>query len=317
MPSFDDRPGGLLGSLSKPRVDQPASGPVGAGENTPAASPTVPIQPPNAPTPSTGQLTPLTPAITRQLSALQNSPGVTRVLPGISENTSQRIPVVIKGEMKKIAAPSPLPPPEKEKRRLLVSLAGIVILLLMTAIVLLSASPLGQEIGLSISSLQQGSLFNNHNPTVNGLIAQATATAVYHQQTDGYDPYYSGNQIITNGSASRDWPAGECTYWANSYYHQLTGYWISWNGNADQWVAGAQKAGWNTSSSPHVPSIVVLMPGTQGASRAYGHVAVVESVTGNTVHTSNMNWYANGGGFNRVSNVDFTTGPGVYFVWHS
>ncbi len=317
MSSFDDRPGGLLGSLSKPRVDQPVSGPLGAGENTPASSPTVPIQPSNAPTPSTGQLTPLTPAITRQLSALQNSPGVTRVLPGISENTSQRIPVVIKGEMKKIAAPSPLPPPVQKKRRLLVSLAGIVILLLMTTIVLLSASPLGQEIGLSISSLQQGSLFNNHNPTVNGLIAQATATAVYHQQTDGYDPYYSGNQIFTNGTTSLAWPAGECTYWANSYYHQLTGYWISWNGNADQWVAGAQKAGWNTSSSPHVPSVIVLMPGTQGASRAYGHVAVVESVTGNTVHTSNMNWYANGGGFDRVSNVDFTTGPGVYFVWHS
>jgi surface antigen len=53
----------------------------------------------------------------------------------------------------------------------------------------------------------------------------------------------------------------------------------------------------------------------QGAS-AYGHVAVVESlVNSTTVHTSNMNWYANGGGWDRVSYYDFTTGSGVYFIW--
>src|SRR5258708_16043175 len=123
--------------------------------------------------------------------------------------------------------------------------------------------------------------------------------------------------MFTNGNTALGWAGGECTYWANSYYHQLTGYWISWNGNADQWVAGAQKAGWNTSSSPHVPSVIVLMPGTQGASRAYGHVAVVESVTGNTVHTSNMNWYANGGGLHRAPHAAFTTRPRLYLPWPS
>ena len=81
-------------------------------------------------------------------------------------------------------------------------------------------------------------------------------------------------------------------------------------------MAGARAAGWNVSQSPHVPSIIVLMPYVQGA-YGYGHVAVVESASGNTVHTSNMNWWNGGGGWDRISNADFTVGSGVYFIWHS
>lgn len=62
---------------------------------------------------------------------------------------------------------------------------------------------------------------------------------------------------------------------------------------------------------------MVLMPGVQGASQV-GHVAVVESlVNSTTVRTSNMDWYINGGGLNKVSYANFTTGSGVYFIWHS
>ncbi|HET8844392.1 MAG TPA: CHAP domain-containing protein, partial [Ktedonobacteraceae bacterium] len=143
-------------------------------------------------------------------------------------------------------------------------------------------------------------------------------TAVYYQQNDGYDPSSGGAQQVTNGVGSLNWPVGQCTSWANARYHELMHYWVSWSGNANQWVAGAQAAGWNVSTTPHVPSIIVLMGGVQGASSMYGHVAVVESqINSNTVHTSNMNWWANGGGWDIVSYVDFTVGPGVYFVWHS
>ena len=69
---------------------------------------------------------------------------------------------------------------------------------------------------------------------------------------------------------------------------------------------------------PHVPSILVLMPYVQGA-YGYGHVAIVESEDDNAspivVHTSNMNWFNGGGGWDRESNYDFTVGSGVYFVW--
>jgi surface antigen len=109
---------------------------------------------------------------------------------------------------------------------------------------------------------------------------------------------------------------GQCTYWANLRYHAVTGYWVAWNGNADEWVAGAESAGWHVSTSPHRHAILVLMDDVEGAS-SYGHVAFVEKVISSTeVKTSNMNWYADGGGFDTESTFNFTTGSGVYFVWH-
>lgn len=128
-------------------------------------------------------------------------------------------------------------------------------------------------------------------------------------------PTAAGTQKITNCQQSLNWPVGQSTYWANYRYHQLTGYWVCWTGNAYQWVDSARKAGWHVAQMPHVPSIVVLMPGVQGAS-AYGHPAVVESlVNSTTIRTSNMDWYINGGGFDKVSYANFTVGVGVYFIW--
>src|SRR6185312_7142425 len=129
----------------------------------------------------------------------------------------------------------------------------------------------------------------------------------------GYDPASNGGGAILTGSPET-WPYGVCTYWANLRYHQLTGHWVTWLGNAYQWADGASLAGWHVSSTPHVPSIIVLQPGVQGAS-GYGHVAVVESVSGNVAHTSNMNWYTNGGGYGIVSYYNFTAGSGVSFIW--
>ncbi|TMD71450.1 MAG: CHAP domain-containing protein, partial [Chloroflexi bacterium] len=107
----------------------------------------------------------------------------------------------------------------------------------------------------------------------------------------------------------------QCTYWADLRYHQLTGFWVPWGGNAWEWAAGASASGWNVSSSPHVPSIIVLQPGVQGAG-GFGHVAVVERINSDgTVYTSNWNWYGNGGGWATWSSWDFTPGPGVSFVW--
>lgn len=229
-------------------------------------------------------------------------------------------PLVIKGEMKKIAL-APVAPlsVKQQRRRHAISLLSIAFLALVLIMTVLVATPLGNEVGLR--PLQSGSsLFANSNVGPISLVAQVTATALSHQRMDGYDPFAYGAQVVSDGSYSLNWRKGECTYWANFRYHQLTTqYWVPWRGNADQWVAGAQLAHWNVSTVPHVPSIIVLMPGKQGAS-IYGHVAVVESIVPNsnpiTVVTSNMNWYANGGGFDIVSTVDFTVGPGVYFVWH-
>jgi surface antigen len=253
---------------------------------------------------------------------------LTGTLVGSGEAAAQRPPVLIRGTMKKPVGTSQMPHPG---RRRIVSMVGVVVLFLVISVSLLTATPLGHSIGLGFTPSNGGNAMQmvssrNGSNTLNSVVAQATATAVYtNQQSDGYDPSApsSGSGVgvsVGSGNSPRAWPYGQCTYWANSYYHTLTGWWVDWAGNANQWTYGAGAAGWNVSTQPHVPSIMVLMGGVQGASWAYGHVAVVTAIiNSNTVSTSNMNWYGNGG-FGIVSTVDFNYGPGyygVYFVWHS
>ena len=253
------------------------------------------------------------PGSTRAL-LLQSQPAVTRALtdmisqPGIG---SSRQPLVIRGDSQKKKG-LPRPP---QGRRHVISIAGLLLLLVIMGGSMLAVSPLGHD--GRFSSLNpltwSPNLFNNPGNTSYSLVVQATATAVYHQRTDGFDPN-AGNGPIVTGSP-HPWPVGVCTYWANLRYHQLTGNWVTWTGNAYQWAQGARLAGWNVSSQPHVPSIIVLGAGVQGAS-GFGHVAVVESINANgSAHTSNMNFYANGGGFDKVSYYDFSPGNGVTFVW--
>lgn len=307
MSSFDDRSRRTSNPVPMPGLSQlvPATGPLEAEKTFTGSLPATTNGSPDSL---------YSPTATNQ-PTLEKNPAVTRVLPGISLNTSQHLPVVIKGERKKNAEPAPLSQRSHVKRRLIINLMGVVILCLISGAMLLWVSPIGAEVGLHFPMSAGSGLINSQSGNAS-LIAQATATAVYHQQTDGYDPSSNGTVSVTNGSGSLNWPTGECTFWANERYHALTGYWVPWSGNADQWVTGARMAGWNVSQTPHIPSIVVLMPGYEGASSAYGHVAVAEKlINSTTVDASNMNYYANGGGFDIVSYYDFTTSPGVYFVW--
>lgn len=227
-----------------------------------------------------------------------------------------RVPVVIKGELKR---PEPLPPPSPESRRKhskRLWILGIVVLVLTIAATLLVTTPQGQELTAKVvgPAPNSGTLVSGqHNSNESSISALATTTYMY--ENDGFDPYAYGQVTVSSGKSSLPWPYGQCTYWANYYYHELTGYWVPWSGNADQWFQGAQMAGWDYGQTPPVgvPSIIVLLPGVQGAS-SYGHVAVVTGRSGNVVHTSNMNWGY--GGYGNVEEVDFTLGPGVYFVWH-
>ncbi|HEY0757166.1 MAG TPA: CHAP domain-containing protein [Ktedonobacteraceae bacterium] len=318
MPSQDDRVGsgsGPQGPVSELKQHSPVSGPLFYKSNVvrtllePATE--------RGLTPVSGPLS--APEAVRS-GSLANIGPISRPqasLAEIAESPTKRVPVVIKASLKRPdPAPPPLPPDLHKKRRLQIKLLGVGLLVAIILLALFTATPLGHEIDLgNFSGRSDGSVLTGQNPGSSNPIAQATATAIYHRKTDGYDPSFYGSQLVGNGSNSLVWPLGQCTYWSNYEYHHLTGYWVSWNGNADQWVTGARQAGWNVSQAPHVPAIMVMMPDVQGSS-GYGHVAVVESVTGNTVHTSNMNWWANGGGWNRVSSVDFTVGRGIYFVWH-
>jgi surface antigen len=331
MQSFDDRPRGVFSPVSTQETGQviPSTEPLTQDDSL------APLQAASDRTNFLSVQSPIfSPMVADRLTPLPPVSNVTRVLTGTldgsGEATAQRAPVIIRGNMKKPVPPSQPPHP---RRRKVTTMVGILVVFLVVSISLLTATPLGHTVGLNLTSSPLNNTMGiasnqNGNNTVNSIVAQATATAVYtDQQADGQGVGSGtvgggtgGSGVVTGGNSSLAWPYGQCTYWANYEYHALAGWYVPWAGNADQWVAGANAAGWNVSIYPHVPSIMVLMPGVQGASYTYGHVAVVTSIiNSSTVMTSNMNWYANYGGFGIVSNVEFNYGPGygVYFVWHS
>ena len=272
-----------------------------------------PVTPPDVALPTTGSTTSVrSPGITRDLPEY-TSPVATHpldlqaaVLPYIKNNTttSLRQPIVIRGTGKKSAGLRRPP----QGRRWVVQLAVTTLILLITITTLLTVVPINNEGDHLFNPMQSISYLvqvSGGNPS---LVAQQAATATAVTRQDGYDPGSTGNP---NGDG---FPYGQCTYWADYRYHQVTGFYVPWSGDAYAWASGARQFGWNVSSKPHLHAILVLQPGVQGAGWL-GHVNFVEKVNSDgSVLTSNMNWYANGG-WGRVSDWTFYPGSGVSFVW--
>jgi surface antigen len=241
----------------------------------------------------------------------------TGVLPYLmsSGTTSVRQPVVIPATAKKRSTSNlePEQPPRKRHWRAQIVVTSLILVIVVGT--LLSVVPVdkaGDHLFnpfRSISNLVQTS---GGNPS---SIAQQDATATVTHQ-DGYDPG-SGIVPLSAGGAYDHFAFGQCTYYASIRYHELTGKWVPWLGNAYQWAYEASGFGWVVSPKPRAPSIIVLQPGVQGAGW-FGHVAIVESINPDgSVSTSGWNWYGPGGaGWGRLSVVSFRPGPGVSFVWH-
>jgi surface antigen len=118
-----------------------------------------------------------------------------------------------------------------------------------------------------------------------------------------------------NGTGD-NFPSGQCTYWASFRYHQLTGYYVPFSGNANQWAYNAANYGWIVSSTPVVPSIICLQAGVQQADGQDGHVGVVESINPDgTVETSDLNWGLTIAERQAVSHITFNQGYGVSFIY--
>ena len=114
------------------------------------------------------------------------------------------------------------------------------------------------------------------------------------------------------------YPAGQCTWWANERYHQLTGVYVPWAADAHGWLAGAQAHGWDWSALPPsgIASIIVLQPGVQGADRTFGHVGAVESINSDgSVVTSDLNWGLTLAEKATTQTITFRLGAGVDFIW--
>ncbi|GHO43478.1 CHAP domain-containing protein [Ktedonospora formicarum] len=252
------------------------------------------------------------PRVTRQLT-LDTTTGHLPVMR--SNTTALRQPVVIKGTGKSALGFRP-----PKGRRVVIHVAVTALLLIimggtLLAVTATQAPAKGGPNGiLNIIFNIKDSKGNN-----TALLPEQAATATAVTQ-DGYD---AGNQTYPGvnggpalGGTGNRFFQGQCTYWAAYRFHQLHGVWVPWLGNAWEWLGQAQAYGWKVSAQPTVGSILVLQPGVQGAG-GYGHVAIVESINSDgTVHTSNYNWYAGGGGFGILSYWDFSypAYPGVAFV---
>ncbi len=244
--------------------------------------------------------------------------------PGTPPDTqSLRIPVVIPATGKK--STKTMRPPKG--RRVVVNIGVAVVLIAILFGILAAVVPVGNGQASGLAKLLNPSMnmiSSKQNSTALIAAQAATATAVTQDGFDAGNQTYAG---VTTSVAPVVSPSdagsldrffyGQCTYWANMRYHELTGHWVPWLGNADEWAYQASAYGWQTSSvpNPNGPSIIVLGPGVEGAG-SYGHVAVVETgVTdySNGISTSNWNW---NGDWGIEDWWTFYVGPGVTFVWY-
>ncbi len=128
----------------------------------------------------------------------------------------------------------------------------------------------------------------------------------------------SFTMLDASTATTNTYPPGQCTWWANERYHQVTGIYVSWAADAHGWLAGAMSHGWDWSALPPsgTPCIIVLQNGVQGASSALGHVGYVESINSDgSVVTSDLNWGLTPAEQSVVQTVTFQLGAGVDFIW--
>jgi surface antigen len=271
-----------------------------------------PLTAPNtAPVTTNALIDPATLAnVSRQLEEVD-----TGAIATVPKNTSSlREPVVI-GRTWSKRTESIRPP---RGRRLVVHIAVTSLLLVIMMGTLLAVLPTGSGAHglLSLFKPESGTVNTKSNNTALVESQAATATAVTQ---DGFDPgvntgQYAGIPAAPSGfdNTSNHFYYGQCTSWAAMRYHALTGVWIPWYGNANQWVSGAAANGWVVSNTPKLHSIIVLQAYIQQAG-PYGHVAIVEQINPDgSVVTSNWNWAGN---WAITSNVTFRPGYGVNFVY--
>jgi len=112
----------------------------------------------------------------------------------------------------------------------------------------------------------------------------ATAQSPY-RAPGAYGVTPGAYRISSRGGGGHAFPYGYCTWYVSQRKY------IPWGGNAISWLAGARSYGEATGRTPRPGAIMV-----SGESR-WGHVAIVESVSGSSFTISEMNY----AGFGRKS----------------
>ena len=94
-----------------------------------------------------------------------------------------------------------------------------------------------------------------------------------------YESFESvGKKLAGKAGTGHRFPYGYCTWYVASRRY------IPWGGNAGTWLYRAKAMGYATGRKPQVGSIMV------SSESWWGHVAIVEKVSGNTITISEMNY---------------------------
>ena len=102
-------------------------------------------------------------------------------------------------------------------------------------------------------------------------------------------PSNNTGQGTSNGDYGNAYAGGQCTWWAYNRRKQMGINTPSYLGNGGQWYLTAPSYGLRVDHNPQVGAALSFLPGQAGADGFYGHVAVVESVSGSTITMSEMN----------------------------
>jgi surface antigen/LysM repeat protein len=121
------------------------------------------------------------------------------------------------------------------------------------------------------------------NPSATGSIRIATSPAV--RPMAGYGVASTAYRMDVRAGVGHAFPYGYCTWYVAQRKY------VPWGGNAGTWLASARAYGKATGRIPKPGAIMV------SAESRWGHVAVVESVSGSSFTVSEMNY----AGFGRKS----------------
>lgn len=111
-----------------------------------------------------------------------------------------------------------------------------------------------------------------------------------------YDSFTAGKSVSTGkAGAGHRFPYGYCTWYVASKRY------VPWGGNAGTWLYHAKSAGYSTGKTPRVGAIMV------SSESWWGHVGIVESVSGSSFTISEMNYK----GWAKKSTRTLSTGSRV------
>lgn len=93
-----------------------------------------------------------------------------------------------------------------------------------------------------------------------------------------YESFSSGKVLDGKAGTGHNFPYGYCTWYVAQKKY------VPWGGNAGTWLYNAKAAGYATGKTPRTGAIIVT------SESWWGHVGIVEKVSGNNITISEMNY---------------------------